>query len=111
MCGPSNVSAMETDRPDDLSSVTLIVIDGRKDGVCLHLKPTVWSECGHPRRRKGLRVSPDNSHSLDLCRASVSSSQRSTPPVRETESICIRFCLRIHLFDILSVPLPLWHEP
>lgn len=38
MCSPSVVSAMETDGPEDLRSVTLIVIDGRKNGVYVSLK-------------------------------------------------------------------------
>lgn len=38
MCGSSIVSAMETDGPEDLSHVTLIVTDGRKDSVYVSLK-------------------------------------------------------------------------
>lgn len=38
MRSPSIVSAMETDGPEELSSVTLIVMDGRKDGVYVSVK-------------------------------------------------------------------------
>lgn len=103
MCSPSIVSAMETDGPEDLGSVTLIVIDGRKDGVCISLKTPVWSEHGHLRRRERLWASPDSSCSLGLCRASVISSQNSTPPVWGTgNSISISFCLHIHPIHLLS---------
>lgn len=103
MCGPSIVSTMETDGPEDLCSVRLIVIDGRKDGVYVSFKTPnlewIWTP-----EEKGKIVSISCWLMLTRSLQGISKlkSEQYTTCVGTGNSISISFCLCIHPVHLLS---------